>query len=153
MTLETEEDWELGWELNMIRGGQTKEGLITRGENRRRRRRRKGWKWGFNCITLWQLHLHHFVGECVSLCLLEINTECVYVCVSITPTGPLLCQCSAIISLYLSPDPSPPLSLPCHYHSPHSPIPLSLSSIFHSRHTHSSHFAQIHTHTNTDSVD
>lgn len=58
-------------------------------------------KWDFNYVTLWQLQLHHFVAVCKLVCLLE-DPPCVLgVCVSITPMGLLLCQCSAIISLYL----------------------------------------------------
>lgn len=53
---------------------------------------------------------------------------CVWVCACKTPTGLLLCQCSATISLYLSPDPSSPLFLPCCYLSPlPSILYLSLS--------------------------
>lgn len=59
--------------------------------------------------------------DLVWVCVLVRARVCRCMRISNTPTGPLLCQCSVIISLYLSADPSPPLSLPCCYHSLYPP--------------------------------
>lgn len=57
------------------------------------------WKWSLNCVTLCSSIT---VGEGGNPCV-YVKSACVRVCVSdgITPMGLLLCQCSAIISLYL----------------------------------------------------